>query len=226
MAKKFNKDGLPTDVPTNPPGEGAGLFQGISDMGNEDRNAQPPSVSEEPPTKVGVRPHSEGIPPKSPFSRGEPRTVIQGGTWKSLQEHGLHRSKFDQPAGGTWPLPAPDPSVDPMDDPVVGWLVIIEGPGKGAGLKLGLGQNRIGRGDGARVRIDYGDQLISRASHAVVTYDPKGNQFYVQQGSGTNLTYLDGRPVLSPTSLESGTTITMGETTLRFVAFCDEGFSW
>ena len=31
------------------------------------------------------------------------------------------------------------------DDPVVGWVVIIEGPGKGRSLELGMGANHVGR---------------------------------------------------------------------------------
>ena len=37
---------------------------------------------------------------------------------------------------------------------------------------------------------------------------------------------MNDRPVLSTEELQSGSTIRIGETTLRFVAFCDNGFSW
>ena len=32
-----------------------------------------------------------------------------------------------------------------MDDPVVGWLVVVEGPGKGRAVQLGYGSNSLGR---------------------------------------------------------------------------------
>src|SRR5579863_6049785 len=32
------------------------------------------------------------------------------------------------------------------DDPVVGWVVVVDGPGKGNALPLGYGMNEIGRG--------------------------------------------------------------------------------
>ena len=115
---------------------------------------------------------------------------------------------------------------DPMADPVVGWLVVIKGPGKGQVCRLGYGNNSLGRGDGSRVRLDYGDDRISRESHAVVTYDPRGRKFYLQHGGGMNLTYLDGEPVLVPTYLEPMMDFSIGETTLRFIPLCGPEFDW
>lgn len=113
-----------------------------------------------------------------------------------------------------------------MDDPVAGWLVIVAGKGSGNFVKIGHGQNSIGRGPDSRAQLDYGDNHISRSRHAVITYDALGRMFYVQQGDGKNLTYLDDKPVLAPTVLENGSEITMGQTRLRFVALCGPDFSW
>lgn len=66
--------------------------------------------------------------------------------------------------------------------PVTGWLVVVDGPGKGSAAQLGFGHNTIGRGPAMRVRLDFGDRKISRDTHATLTYDPKGNAFYLQQG--------------------------------------------
>lgn len=115
---------------------------------------------------------------------------------------------------------------DAMDGPVTGWLVIIQGPGKGRALKLGYGANSIGRAETNRISLNFGDDQISREQHTTVTYDPRGKKFYVQQGSGTNLTYLDDEPVLAPTELSARNDITLGNTVVRFVPFCGEGFDW
>tara|TARA_R110002167_G_scaffold92849_5_gene249215 strand:+ start:1463 stop:2170 length:708 start_codon:yes stop_codon:yes gene_type:complete len=117
---------------------------------------------------------------------------------------------------------------DPMNDPVAGWLVVVVGPGKGHFLKLGYGQNSIGRSPGERICINFGDSQISRNNHATISYDPRGNQFYIQPGSGTNMTYLDNTPtpVLQPMVLEAYSHISIGESTLRFVPLCGENFSW
>ena len=113
-----------------------------------------------------------------------------------------------------------------MDDPVVGWLVIVEGPGKGRAVQLGYGSNSLGRGATDRVKLDFGDDQISRNGHAVVTYDPRGRKFYVQHGGGTNLTYLGDQPVLTPAELPPKGRIGIGNTVLQFVPFCGTEFDW
>ena len=113
-----------------------------------------------------------------------------------------------------------------MDDPVVGWLVVVEGPGKGRSVQLGYGSNSIGRGATDRIKLDFGDDQISRNGHAVVTYDPRGRKFYVQHGGGTNLTYLDDQAVLTPAELPALSHISIGNTVLRFVPLCGSEFDW
>ena len=116
--------------------------------------------------------------------------------------------------------------VDGMDDPVVGWLVIVEGPGKGRAMQLGYGSNSIGRGETDRVNLNFGDDQISRSGHATVTYDPRGRKFYVQHGGGTNLTYVNDQPVLIPIELPTQSHISIGNTILRFVPLCGDAFDW
>ena len=115
---------------------------------------------------------------------------------------------------------------DGMDDPVVGWLVVVDGPGKGISVTLGYGMNSIGRSATDRVALDFGDQQISRSSHAVVTYDPRGRKYFVQHGGGKNLTYIGDQPVLTPLELKGGEEILLGDTKLRFVPFCGKDFDW
>ena len=111
-------------------------------------------------------------------------------------------------------------------DPVVGWLVIVEGPGKGRSLTLGYGMNDIGRSAEARVPLDYGDAEIARSQHALVTFDPRSLKFFVQHGGGKNLTYVGDNPVLVPQELRGGEEIALGRTRLRFVALCGPDFDW
>ena len=115
-----------------------------------------------------------------------------------------------------------------MDDPPVGWLVVVSGPGQGASLTLGNGRNSIGRDASQRVVLDFGDELISRADHATITYDPhpRGKKFHIQQGGGTNLIYVNDQPVLAPQELPANTHILLGNTTLRFVPLCGKEFDW
>lgn len=239
MAVKRGPDGVPVDVPTvmnndnRPaanPKPGSSLFTGSEDAtipppgkapsyGSEDATMPPPGKSpggsassslfpEDPPTVPAD--NLAGAAAASSQS-DEPPTVIAG-------------SNRAHVASGDPLFPSVDR--DPMADPVVAWLVVTDGPGKGNYLKLGNGQNSIGRASGERVRVDFGDEQISRSNHAVLTFDPRGNTFFIQQGSGTNLAYLNNEPVLAPTALSAMSEIVLGETTLLFVPLCGEQFSW
>lgn len=110
--------------------------------------------------------------------------------------------------------------------PVVGWLVIVDGPGKGSSHTLNYGVNRIGRDAGQPVSLAYGDNGISRENHSSLIYDHKNRNFFLQQGQGSGLTYLQGAPVLQPIKLEGHERISMGATTLVFIPFCNHDFDW
>jgi hypothetical protein len=111
-------------------------------------------------------------------------------------------------------------------DPVVGWVVITSGPGKGVSLELGAGANAVGRDPSQKVCVDFGDPEIHREKHAMIVYDPKSRRFFLQSGDTRNLTYLNDSVVLAPAELMGGETITLGQTQLRFIPLCGKDFSW
>ena len=119
----------------------------------------------------------------------------------------------------------PAASSAPVSFPT-GWLVVTDGPGRGASFTLATGVSQIGRGDDQSIRLNFGDQTISRQNHAAIAYDDECGRFYLGHGGKMNLVRLNGRPVLSTEDLASGDVIRIGETTLRFVAFCGPDFSW
>jgi hypothetical protein len=177
----------------------------------------------------------------------------------------------DNPGGGKMNVSAGDPDktrivgaqrnpsmaerFDPMVDPVVGWLVVVAGVGKGTYRPIGNGQNVVGRGDEARVKLVYGagyvalegatqavnvalenhyDGEISR-SHFIVIYDQESRKFFIVNSPGsTNLTYLKGQdaPLMTPTELKPFDRIRAGKTELLFVPLCHAwddgrpGFDW
>ncbi|WP_120631835.1 FHA domain-containing protein [Ruegeria sp. EL01] len=108
----------------------------------------------------------------------------------------------------------------------VGWLVISDGPGRGTSVALSGGLMQIGRNDDQSIQLDFGDSGISRSNHAVIAYDPEDRKCYLGHGGKANLVRLNGGPVLSTVPLASGDSIRISETTMRFVAFCDETFDW
>ena len=157
-----------------------------------------------PPNKEEQRSATDPMPDTVPVARDS--TVLTSGEYTRV-----HRPGADD---------------GPMADPPAGWLVIVDGPGQGRAVTLGLHHNPIGRDAANRVALDYGDETISRRKHLLVTYDPEGRQFYVTPGDGTNLSYVNDQPVLASMPLEPGARIRTGRTTLRFVPLCGPDFSW
>lgn len=108
----------------------------------------------------------------------------------------------------------------------VAWLVITEGPGRGTSFSLIEGLAQIGRNDDQAIQLDFGDNGISRAGHAVVAYNAEDRTCYLGHGGKANLVRLNGGPVLSTVPLSNGDMIRISETTLRFVSFCGDNFDW
>jgi hypothetical protein len=124
------------------------------------------------------------------------------------------------------PLAPKSETQDASDDPVVGWLIVVKGPGRGNAVRLGYGWNSIGRDASQRVSLDYGDSSISRINHTKVLYDPRARKFTLTLGEGTNPTYVRGEALLGPTEIKSNDRLQVGDTELLFVALCGEDFDW
>jgi len=108
----------------------------------------------------------------------------------------------------------------------VGWLVVTSDAGRGASFPLPDGVARIGRGEDQTVSLNFGDNSISRENHVSIAYDSETNKFFIGHSGKTNLVRLNNMPLLSTEQLRSRDVIRVGETTLRFVALCEDDFSW
>ncbi len=110
--------------------------------------------------------------------------------------------------------------------PVTGWLVVIKGPGQGKAVEIHEGLNDIGRDADRAITLDFGDASISREAHAIVVYEPRERSFFFNHAGQRNLVRLNGSAVMAPQQLSHGDTVEIGETHLRFVAFCGPDFDW
>ncbi len=110
-------------------------------------------------------------------------------------------------------------------DPVVGWLVCIEGAEKGRDYRIRSGRNVVGRARHMDICI-AGDDAISRENHAALAYDPKKNAFTLLPGEGRELVYLNQEALYQPASLKQHDIIEMGQTKLMFIPFCGDTFQW
>lgn len=108
----------------------------------------------------------------------------------------------------------------------IGWLVVMDGPGRGASFTLTAGLSTIGRGADQTVALDFGDAAVSRNNHASIAYDEEENRAYIGHGGKSNIVRLNGQPLLSTEEIGDGDEIRVGKTTLRYVAFCGPDFTW
>lgn len=128
------------------------------------------------------------------------------------------------PAAAVPAATAPVAASDALINPVVGWLAIIAGPGRGTVLPLSYGVNDIGRGAGAKVRLDFGDPAIALENQAAIIYTAGSRHFYLQSVAAE--TRLNGQPGAASVALTSGDLLQLGQTRLRFVPLCGPDFDW
>ncbi len=203
----------PATQPPNRSG-GAGLFAHVDDRTAPagDRNATPDvrpdriSGGEEPATRPAERKglfdhvQANPAPTPPPAPQAEPRTQIAMGSRM-------------QTAGSSGEL-------------VCGWLVIIDGPGKGTSLVVGAGQSIVSRSPEQRICLNFGDDTITSKEQLRILFDDEEREFFISPGNGSSLNRLNGQVVGSQMLLNTGDTLKVGKTTLRFVAFCDKSFCW
>ncbi len=111
-------------------------------------------------------------------------------------------------------------------EPVVGWLVVINGEGKGNSIPIIAGINSIGRGNNNRVVLNFNDNGISNNNHCCIIYDPKTHDYFLKHEDGKNLSYLNDKAVLTIEKLTNYNKIQLGDTHLLFIALCGELFQW
>jgi hypothetical protein len=112
-------------------------------------------------------------------------------------------------------------------DPVVGWLVVVGGPGLGAYRPIYEGNNTLGRSKMQRIPIDFGDDSISAEEQAYIRYDSVDRSFlFVPNLAKTNIVSINNKKPTAAVPLQAMDVITVGRTQLAFVPFCGEEFDW
>lgn len=112
-------------------------------------------------------------------------------------------------------------------DPVVGWLVVVGGPGLGAFRPIYEGNNTIGRAKSQRIALDFGDDAISNEEQAYLRYDSIDRKFLlVPNLAKTNIVAVNERKPTGAVELSAMDLVTVGRTQLAFVPFCGMEFDW
>lgn len=140
---------------------------------------------------------------------------------------------MNRPPAPPQPAPAPVPAaaaapaahIDAPIEPVVGWLVAIEGPERGRDYRLRAERNFLGRAAENDIAIAL-DPRISRNRHAIITFEPRKRIFYLSPGDASGLVYLNDDLLDKTTPIGPADRIEVGDTTLRLVPFVTAEFSW
>jgi pSer/pThr/pTyr-binding forkhead associated (FHA) protein len=102
----------------------------------------------------------------------------------------------------------PKPAKRPRGAPT--HVAIVEGANAGETISLDEAPLLIGRGSDAAIRLD--DDYVS-TRHARIA--ASGDQWFVEDLGSTNGTYLGAQRLSQPTTLQVGTQIRIGKTTLE-----------
>jgi FHA domain-containing protein len=121
----------------------------------------------------------------------------------------------------------PDATAKETFNPVVGWLVVTSGPGRGEFRAIRYGNNSIGRHPGQRIVLDFGDTAISAEEQAYIRYQPESRRFMlIPNNAKTNVTTHNQDEPMGPVELKANDTIGFGITKLRFIPLCSSEFEW
>lgn len=110
-------------------------------------------------------------------------------------------------------------------DPVVGWLVAVDGPECGQDFRLHAEKNFVGRDNTMDVALCR-DEAVSRQKHATVVFEPQKQQFWLLPGDESGLVYLNGEVTYTAVKLNPRDTIQLGTSKLVLVPFVDDSFRW
>ncbi len=246
MAFELGPDGKPVEVATSfndktkPP---AGAPQankegGTAPPGGWQGNPQPQA---EPPTQPGggggqdMFAHvnqQQDMRPKSMNATAEPPTKPKA---SSSAEPAVEKPKNVPPAepktqlfqaGMNSTASASAAPAAASTEMVCGWLVIVDGPGRGSSVVVGPGQSFVSRSTSERICLNFGDETITSGQQFRIIYDDEEHEFVVGPGDGANPTRLNGKILASSMPLVTGDVLKAGKTSMRFVAFCGEDFNW
>lgn len=154
----------------------------------------------------------------SPTLPVEGSTTADGGRTMALNQS-VNNGNSDE--GRTVALIQEDKGIDP----VVGWIVCIDGKEKGRDYKIHADNNFIGRSDRMDICI-RGDETISRENHAVISYDVIDNTYYFRPGDGRAIIRLNDKALFETAVIKAYDKITIGKTQCLFIPFCGEEFKW
>ncbi len=106
-----------------------------------------------------------------------------------------------------------------------GWLVCTEGEDYGSSFMLASGKNFIGSAANMDIVL-HGDADIAWERHAIVFYEPKKREFFIQTGETDQPIYLNGKEIEGLAGMHAHDVLKIGKSVLVFFPCCSKTFSW
>lgn len=110
-------------------------------------------------------------------------------------------------------------------EPVVGWLVCVKGEYFGVSFPLKTGKNTIGRSSRMDIALTK-EVSISRDRHAILTYEPRKRQYFIQPGEGNGLTYVNDDLLMMPQEIHDYDALQVGNAIFALRTLCGDKFTW
>jgi len=188
---------------------------------------KPKSERREPDDQKEDKPVPNGNEDRKTTEKNTEQTAQASGTGSG--ESGLSQAVQSTGSGRFSALP---PTVAHHDfpegaEPPTGWLVCTKGAHRGEAFACFKGRNKIGRNPDNRI-IPIREESITRKSHAIITYEPVGRKFYLENGEGDKLVYHNGELLFSHThkELQAYDQVRLENAVFVFIPLCGERFSW
>jgi len=116
------------------------------------------------------------------------------------------------------------PGANKKIEPVVGWLVCIDGPEKGRDYRIYTGRNFVGRSTDMDICVAE-DNRMSRDRHFSIVFDPRSHGFYLMPGESEGVN-VNGESLMGKYKLSNDDIIECGSSKFCFIGFSREGRDW
>ena len=171
-----------------------------------------------------ISPEYPKTAPVSNASQEFPRTAPIGGAFQEFP-----KTAPIEDASQSLPKTAPvgggqSPSFKGWN-PILGWLVCVQGGKQGKDFRLTQETTYIGRAASNDVCLDF-DEAISRDTAITITYIKQSRVFRLNAEQSKNPVLVNQSPVLTELYLRDRDVISVGNTQLKLVCFCDASFAW
>lgn len=180
--------------------------------------------------KYETCPHCQAAPEQTPSEPTKPVRAPRKHEWRRKKKNEQEISAEPKRSGTEGKENAAVCADDDLTigvfnyDPVVGWLVCIEGAYKGRSFELKTGRNGIGRAASMQIRLDR-ELSVADGKHAEIIYNHLDRSFYLAGEQDLPILH-NGEKLTQLAELDSYDEIVLGSAVFVFVRLCGSRFSW